>query len=105
MAIITHEQNIICRKTRLDGTTHEQTIICGQLFAGHVVDSRPIEREEKTNRMIIRDICTPFGPYLYSTKCSWITNKYISCRLQLAVLVLILQVISCFLELTNNSSS
>ena len=41
---ITHEQNIICSKTRLDGTTHEQTIICRQLFAGHVVDSRPIER-------------------------------------------------------------
>ena len=49
---ITHEQNIICSKTRLDGTTHEQTIICRQLFAGHVVDSRPIEREEKTHGMI-----------------------------------------------------
>ena len=24
---ITHEQNIICSKTPLDGTTHEQTII------------------------------------------------------------------------------
>jgi len=30
---ITHEQTIICSKTRLDGTTHEQTIICRQLFA------------------------------------------------------------------------
>ena len=37
-----HEQNIICSKTRLDGTTHEQTIICRQLFAGHVVGSRPM---------------------------------------------------------------
>ena len=46
-----HEQNIICSKTRLDGTTHEQTIICRQLFAGHVVDSRPIERKEKLHRM------------------------------------------------------
>ena len=53
MVPITHEQNIIYSKTRLDGTTHEQTIICRQLFAGHVVDSRPIEREEKTHRMII----------------------------------------------------
>ena len=43
-----------CSKTRLDGTTHEQTIICRQLFAGHVVDSRPIERKEKTHRMIIQ---------------------------------------------------
>ena len=43
-------------KTRLDGTTHEQTIICRQLFGGHVVDSRPIEREEKTHRMIISNV-------------------------------------------------
>ena len=52
MAPITHEQSIICSKIRLDGTTHEQTIICRQLFAGHVVDSRPIDRKEKTHRMI-----------------------------------------------------
>ena len=51
---ITHEQNIICSKTRLDVTTHEQTIICRQLFAGHVVGSRPMERKEKINRMIMR---------------------------------------------------
>ena len=38
----THEQNVICSKTRLDGTTHEQTIIFRQLFAGHVVGSRPM---------------------------------------------------------------
>ena len=50
---ITHEQNIICSKTRLDGTTHEQIIICRQLFAGHVVDSWPIEGKKKTHRMII----------------------------------------------------
>ena len=50
---IAHEQNIICSKTRLDGTTHEQTIICRQLFAGHVVDSRPIDRKEKMHRMIM----------------------------------------------------
>ena len=45
---ITHEQNIICSKTRLDGTTHEQTISCRQLFAGHVVGSRPMERKKKS---------------------------------------------------------
>ena len=44
---ITHGQNIICSKTRLDGTTHKQTIICGQLFARHVVGSRPMERKKK----------------------------------------------------------
>ena len=41
---ITHAQNIICRKTRLDGTTREQTITCGQLFRGHVVGSQPMKR-------------------------------------------------------------
>ena len=49
---ITLEQNILRRKTRLDGTTHEQTIICRQLFTGHVVDSRPMERKKKMHRMI-----------------------------------------------------
>jgi len=47
MVTVTHEQNIICSKTHLDGTTHEQTIICGQLFAGHVVGSRPMKRKGK----------------------------------------------------------
>ena len=47
MVPITHEQNIICTKTRLDVTTHEQTIICRQLFAGHMVGSQPMERKEK----------------------------------------------------------
>ena len=59
MVPITDEQNIICSKTRLDGTTHEQTIVCRQLFAGHVVDSRPMEREEKTHRMINSVLCIP----------------------------------------------
>ena len=53
MVPITHEQNIICSKTRLDGTTHEQTINYRQLFAGHVGDSRSIEGKKKTHRMII----------------------------------------------------
>ena len=56
MVPTTHEQNVICSKTRLDGTTHEQTIICRQLFAGHVVGSRPMKRKEKMHRMIIRFI-------------------------------------------------
>ena len=44
---ITHEQNIICSKTSLGGTTHEQTIIRRQLFAGHVLDSRPRKGRKK----------------------------------------------------------
>ena len=45
--IITHEQNIIGSKIHLDGTTHEHTIICRQLFAGHVMGSRPIKGKQK----------------------------------------------------------
>ena len=41
---ITHEQNIICGKTCLDGATREQIIICRKLFAGHVVGSWPMIR-------------------------------------------------------------
>ena len=47
----THEQNIICSQTHLDGIAHEQTVICSQLFAGHVVGSRPMER--KKNLLLI----------------------------------------------------
>ena len=49
----TYEQNImICSQTQLDGITHEQTIICRQLFAGHVVGSRPMKRRTNLLRMI-----------------------------------------------------
>ena len=48
-----HEQNIInCNQTQLDGIAHEQTIICRQLFAGHVVGSRPTKKKKKLHRMI-----------------------------------------------------
>ena len=49
----THEQNIICNLTLLDGIAHEQTIICRQLFAGHMVGSRPMKRKKNLLRMII----------------------------------------------------
>ena len=49
----THEQNIICSQSLLDGIAHEQTIICRQLFAGRVVGSRPMERKKNLLRMII----------------------------------------------------
>ena len=65
----THEQNIICSKTRLDGTTHEQTIICRQLFAGHVVDSRPMERQKKTHRMIMCMSAKKLFAYFHLAKC------------------------------------
>ena len=49
----THVQNIICSQTQLDGIAHGQTIICRQLFAGHVMGSRPMKRKENLLRMII----------------------------------------------------
>ena len=50
MDSFTHEQKIkICSQTKLDDIfiVHEQTIICRQLFAGHVVGSRPMKKKEK----------------------------------------------------------
>ena len=46
MVSFTHEQNIICSQTQMDGIVHEQTIICGQLFIGHMVGSRPMKRKK-----------------------------------------------------------
>ena len=54
----THVQNIICSQTQLDGFAHGQTIICRQLFAGHVVGSRPMKRKKNLLRMIIILTCT-----------------------------------------------
>ena len=53
MVSFTHEQNIICSQTLLDGIAHEQTIICRQLFAGHVVGCRPMKRKKNLLRMVI----------------------------------------------------
>ena len=36
--------------------THEQNIVCSQLFAGHVVDSRPMKRKKSLLQMIIKFI-------------------------------------------------
>ena len=49
----THEQNSICSQKQLNDIAHEQTIICRQLFAGHVVGSRPMKRKKNLLRMII----------------------------------------------------
>ena len=53
MVSFTHVENIICSQTQLDGIGHERTIICRQLFAGHVVGSRPMTRKKNLLRMII----------------------------------------------------
>ena len=54
----THVQNIICSQTQLDEIAHEQTIIYRQLFAGHVVGSRPMKTKKNLLRMIIRFMIT-----------------------------------------------
>ena len=56
----THEQNIIRSQTKLDDIVHEQTIICRQLFAGHVVGSRPMKKKKKLQGMIILSIWSLF---------------------------------------------
>ena len=53
MVSSTHEQNSICSPKKLNDIAHEQTIICRQLFAGHVVGSRPMKRKKHLHRMII----------------------------------------------------
>ena len=53
---ITEFNNIICSQTQLDGIAHEQTITCRQLFAGHVVGSRPMKREKHLLRIITINI-------------------------------------------------
>ena len=40
-------------QTKLNDIAHEHTIICRQLFAGHVVGSRPMKRKKHLHRMII----------------------------------------------------
>ena len=64
MVSFTHAQNIICSQTlkrQLDDIAHEQAIIFRQLFAGHVVGSRPMKRKKHLHRMIIS-----FIPFLTS---------------------------------------
>ena len=52
----THEQNNICSHKlshkQLNDIALEHTIICRQLFAGHVVGSRPMKRKKHLHRMI-----------------------------------------------------
>ena len=65
----THEQNIICSQTLLDGIAHEQTIICRQLFAGHVVGSRPMKRKKNLFQMIMWILDTSAFDTLRTTVC------------------------------------
>ena len=53
MVSFTHEQHIICSQTQLNDIAHEKTIICRQLFVGHVVGSRQMERKKYLHQMII----------------------------------------------------
>ena len=76
--MVPHEKNIICSKTRLDGTTHEQTIICRQLFAGHLVDSRPIDGKEKSasndNWVCLSESCLSHD--VIRALCYWALMKH-----------------------------
>ena len=48
-----HEQNSVCSQKQLNDIAREHTIICRQLFAGHVVCSRPVKRKKHLHQMII----------------------------------------------------
>ena len=51
---LTHEQNYsICSQKQLNDIAQEHTIFCRQLFAGHVVGSRPMKRKKHLHRMIM----------------------------------------------------
>ena len=41
-----HEQNVIGSQTQLNDIVYEQTVISRQLFASHIVDSRPMKRKK-----------------------------------------------------------
>ena len=73
-----HQHNIICSQTQLDDTVNEQTTICRQLFAGHVVGSRPMKRKKNLHQMIIKNIIIPRVHWIWvghnhliSNKCKW----------------------------------
>ena len=53
VASFTHKQKIICSHIKLDDSAHEHPIICRQIFAGHVLDSRPMKRKKNLQRMIM----------------------------------------------------
>ena len=55
VVLITHEHNIICSKP----------LIRRQLFAGHVVSSRPMKRKEKIHRIILIIISTGINKLLF----------------------------------------
>ena len=53
MVSFMHEENSICSQKQLNDIAHEHAIIYRQLFAGHVVGSRPMKRKKHLHRMII----------------------------------------------------
>ena len=53
MVSFTLEQNIILQPTQFDDIMYENTIICGQLFAGQLVDFRPMKRKKNWYGMIM----------------------------------------------------
>ena len=59
VSFMINQHNIICSQTQLDDTVHKQTTICRQLFAGHVVGSRPMKKKKKLHQMIINNIIIP----------------------------------------------
>ena len=92
MVSFTHEQNIICCQTLLDGIAHEHTIIGRQLFAGHMVGSQPMKRKKKLLRIImiinfdahsISFLCSEIQPFKF--RCLFLQKHNLSVYTSLEV--------------------
>ena len=92
MVSFTLEQNSICSQKQLNDIAREHTIICRQLFAGHVVGSRPMKRKKHLYRMIINNIChaekktdvflkrsVPHIPW-FSCQCKYEAREFLTCE-------------------------
>ena len=112
-----HEQNIICSQTHSNGIAYEHSIICRQLFAGHMVGSRPVKRKfylsdnhHYYSSVDIKICITKRSTWWKQVRFGWQLER-ISCALCWSLLWLLLlffclkiQVKECTLDLIKCSS-
>ena len=66
--LVIHEQNVICGKTNLDGTTHEQTMICKHVICRSRGELSANERQDK----IISNV-----DFFYLQKVNRLTHAFV----------------------------
>ena len=64
------------RIRQLNDIAHEHTIICRQLFAGHMVGSRPMKRKKHLHRMIIGLISKTTTLHVHHTFWTFLCRHY-----------------------------